>query len=166
MQISFCWSANTGISMFWSPEKNVSSELVLPSPAVFLCLVRLTWMFFEMGGKWPLHTHTHTHTHIYIYIYICVCVFKGCSVVWLVPLLILFYKTHFFICYQPPGNINKYMPCFGDCDKKCFSLHNISVFNSPTKIWFGLVWFHALLNIVCYSMPNNVYTYILNIYDF
>ena len=31
--------------------KYVTYEFVLPYPE---CLVRLTWMVFEMGGKWPL----------------------------------------------------------------------------------------------------------------
>ena len=34
-------------------------------------------------------------------------------------------------------------------------------------IWFGLVlvWFYDISTIVCYLMPNPVFTYILNIYD-
>ena len=32
-------------------------------------------------------------------------------------------------------------------------------------IWFGLVGFYGISTIVGYSMPNPLYTYILNIYD-
>ena len=32
-------------------------------------------------------------------------------------------------------------------------------------IWFGLVGFYGISTIVCYLMPNPLYTYILNIYD-
>ena len=32
-------------------------------------------------------------------------------------------------------------------------------------IWFGLVWFYGILIILGYLMPNDLYTYILNIYD-
>ena len=31
-------------------------------------------------------------------------------------------------------------------------------------IWFGLVWFYSISTIVGYSMPNPLYTYILNVY--
>ena len=31
-------------------------------------------------------------------------------------------------------------------------------------IWFGLVWFNGISNIVDYLMPNPLYTYILNTY--
>ena len=33
-------------------------------------------------------------------------------------------------------------------------------------IWFGLVWFDGISTIVDYLMPNPLYTYISNIYDF
>ena len=33
-------------------------------------------------------------------------------------------------------------------------------------IWFGLVGFYGISTIVGYLMPNPLYTYILNIYDF
>ena len=33
-------------------------------------------------------------------------------------------------------------------------------------IWFGLAWFYGISTIVGYFMPNPLYTYILNIYDF
>ena len=33
-------------------------------------------------------------------------------------------------------------------------------------VWFGLVWFYGISTIVGYLMPNPIYTYILNIYDF
>ena len=32
-------------------------------------------------------------------------------------------------------------------------------------VWFGLVGFDGISNIVGYSMPNPLYTYILDIYD-
>ena len=49
MHVSLCRSTNTGVSMCGSPLKNVAYEFVLIPPA---CLVRLTWMVCEMGGKW------------------------------------------------------------------------------------------------------------------
>ena len=33
-------------------------------------------------------------------------------------------------------------------------------------IWLGLVWFDVISTIVGYLIPNPLYTYILNIYDF
>ena len=33
-------------------------------------------------------------------------------------------------------------------------------------IWFGLVWFYGISTIAGYLMPNTVYTWILDIYDF
>ena len=32
-------------------------------------------------------------------------------------------------------------------------------------IWFGLVGFYGISTIVGYLLPNNLYTYTLNIYD-
>ena len=31
-------------------------------------------------------------------------------------------------------------------------------------VWFGLVWYYGVLIIVCYLLPNPLYTYILNIW--
>ena len=38
--------------------------------------------------------------------------------------------------------------------------------SAESRFWFGLVWFNGISNIVGYLMPNPLYTYILNIYDF
>ena len=46
----FCRSTITGISLGRTPSKNVTYEFILSSPA---CIASLTWMFREMGGKWP-----------------------------------------------------------------------------------------------------------------
>ena len=55
MNVGFCWSANTGVSMsrspmFMSMEKNVAYEFLLVQlcPA---CLICLTWMICKKGGK-------------------------------------------------------------------------------------------------------------------
>ena len=39
------------------------------------------------------------------------------------------------------------------------------VFACVLNIWFGLVGFYGISNIVGYLMPNPLYTYILYIYD-
>ena len=33
-------------------------------------------------------------------------------------------------------------------------------------VWFGLSWFYGLSTIVAHLMPNSVYTYITNTYEF
>ena len=44
-----------------------SSPLLQQCPA---CLVRLTWIVFVMGGKWPYSCCEQMNIYIYIYIYI------------------------------------------------------------------------------------------------
>ena len=41
MNVSFCWSSNTGVSMCRSPWDNIANEFLLTYPA---CLVHFTWM--------------------------------------------------------------------------------------------------------------------------
>ena len=101
---SCCMYVRAGCLAFARPYVGVHRSTSFMSLSLLLqqcpaCLVRLTWIVFVMGGRWPYscclqdlintqecceqhwtlytHTHTHTHTHTYIYIYICVCV-CGC----------------------------------------------------------------------------------------
>ena len=53
MNVSVCYTANTGVSIRRSPLKIVAYEFVLTSPASPECLVRLTRMVCEIGSKWP-----------------------------------------------------------------------------------------------------------------
>ena len=45
----------------------ISLSLLLQQCSIWS--VRLTWIVFQMGGRWPV-----TYIYIYIYIYVCVCV--------------------------------------------------------------------------------------------
>ena len=86
----------------------MSSSLLLQQ--CFACLVRLTWIVFEMGGRWPyswclvgcylrtfsilLATFLCNCRLTYIYIYISLCVLE----VWLLLYILfpgLYNKTHF-----------------------------------------------------------------------
>ena len=44
MNVSYYWSANTGVSMCRSLQEIVANEFVLTSPAVPACFAYLTWM--------------------------------------------------------------------------------------------------------------------------
>ena len=48
MNESFCWSANTGVSMYRSPWEN-TYEFVLTSSTCFACCF---WMVCKIGEKW------------------------------------------------------------------------------------------------------------------
>ena len=39
------------------------------------------------------------------------------------------------------------------------------ILNIYGLVWFGLVLFYGISNIVGYLMPSYLYTYVLNIYD-
>ena len=41
-----------------------------------------------------------------------------------------------------------------------YYVHNVN------ELKFDLVWFHSISTVVDYLIPNTVYTYIINIYDF
>ena len=49
MNVSFCWSTNTSVSMYRSLKKNVT-YFSKQHPTYF---TNLSWMVCEIGGKWP-----------------------------------------------------------------------------------------------------------------
>ena len=49
----FYWLINTGVSMCRSSLKKFAHEFVPASQQYPACLVCLTWMVCEIGGKWP-----------------------------------------------------------------------------------------------------------------
>ena len=52
MNISFCWSANTGVSICMSPLENVANEFVLTSPAVPILHALFGWFLrLEVSGR-------------------------------------------------------------------------------------------------------------------
>ena len=87
-----CWMyVRAGRPAFARPCVGVHKSTSLMSSSLLLqqcpaCLVRLTWIVFVIGGRWPyswclvgccrqdLLKIAHTHTHIYIYIYVCMSV--------------------------------------------------------------------------------------------
>ena len=44
-----------------------------------------------------------------------------------------------------------------------FSCFIVFYFSGQVKVWFGLIWFNGISNILGHLMPNPFYTYILNI---
>ena len=101
---SWCMYVRAGRPAFARPYVGVHMSTSLMSSSLLsqqcpACLVRLTWIIFVMGGRWPyswclvgcccqdlfnivrkkkklllatkqkIHTHTHTHTHTHIYVY-------------------------------------------------------------------------------------------------
>ena len=51
MNLSFCWSGNTSVSMCWRPSGNVAYEFVHNSPAISNMSCSF-WMVCAMKGKW------------------------------------------------------------------------------------------------------------------
>ena len=47
------WSSRFCSAICGGPLEYITYELVPASPAVSSCLVRLTWIVFVMGGRWP-----------------------------------------------------------------------------------------------------------------
>ena len=80
---AFAWPY---VGVYWSTSLMSSSLLLQQCSA---CLVRLTWIVFVMGGRWPyswcfvgcclqdllnIARSILVYIYIYIYIYMCVCV--------------------------------------------------------------------------------------------
>ena len=51
--VSLCWSANTGTSISCVNRRMSLLSLSLLSKECPACLVHLSWMVCQMGGKWP-----------------------------------------------------------------------------------------------------------------
>ena len=51
LYVGYCLSSCLCSSMWRGPQEYVTYEFVSTSPA---CLVRLTWIVFVMGGRWPI----------------------------------------------------------------------------------------------------------------
>ena len=54
LYIGSSWSSYLCLSMWRGPPEYVVYEFILTSPA---CLVRLTWIVFVMGGRWPYNCY-------------------------------------------------------------------------------------------------------------
>ena len=67
MNVSFCLSTNTGVSMCSRPSEIIVFEFILTS----LVVPSIIWMVCKMGNKWQYSCcFVNTHTHISIYLYI------------------------------------------------------------------------------------------------
>ena len=53
LYIGSSWSSYLCSSVWRSPQEHIAYELVLTSPKCPVCLVRVTWIVFVMGGSWP-----------------------------------------------------------------------------------------------------------------
>ena len=53
LNVCSSWSSCFCLAICGGPQEYITYELVYASPAVSACLVRLTWIVFVMGGRWP-----------------------------------------------------------------------------------------------------------------
>ena len=93
----------------------------------------------------------------------------------LIPLAITGDKYYVFLyCYSPVVRIEPflYFNSWLVGWLVFWHINHCRLFNAKSSlyihikyIWFGLVWFYGISNIVGYLMPNPLYTYVLNIYD-
>ena len=76
---SRCMSVRAGRPAFARPCVGVYRSTSLMSSSLLLqqclaCLVRLTWIVFVMGGRWPYSWCLVGYIYIYICVCVCVCV--------------------------------------------------------------------------------------------
>ena len=137
MDVSFCQSANTVVSIYSSPLEKVAYEFIFLLQLCQTCLVLLSWMVCEMGGLWPYNYSSvgccfqdlfkTTHS---VLVLLSSCFFSMFLVIVQVVKLyssivcIAWKKSHFILLvrsdFHVADNLSIVRPCFTSAYVNCF----------------------------------------------